>query len=147
MHVAADPFTSRRARDAVQRLLGDDPPIKFIRDAILLTSELVSNAVHHAPGDCVLAASYWRAPERLRVEVADGSPLAPEIVSSRGRGQGGLGLQLVATVSDRWGWERKGPGKVVWFEIDVPPVGHDASQHENIKLRDIAQRIVDNSTK
>ncbi len=111
-------LTPARAREAVQTLLGDDASIAMIRDAILLTSELVSNALVHAPGACVLEARFERDRSWLRVDVADSSarPPHPQEEPTVARA-GGHGLRLVDEVAHRWGWSPRSFGKVVWFEI------------------------------
>lgn len=86
-------------------------------DAMLLcTSELVTNAVLHGapPFELVITV---RA-SHLRVEVRDGDdtvarrrdPLANDTLSGRGLG-------IVETLTERWGSEPEGDGKVTWFEM------------------------------
>ena len=109
--------TPAKARAAVQQLLGDDAPIIMIRDAVLLTSELVTNAVLHAPGTCVLEAQFSQDPLWLRVDVFDTSAQLPVPRQPSGNGLGGHGLHMVDTIAPRWGWANVGSGKVVWFEL------------------------------
>lgn len=114
------PLAVRTARRTMLHLLGDGPSISFVRDAVLLTSELVSNALMHTSGSFELAATYRSQPDRLRVEVTDDSSAMatmaePPVAPARG---GGLGLRLVNDVADAWGTEqRTGGGKTVWFEM------------------------------
>ena len=109
--------TPARARDAVQRLLGDDAPLAMVRDAILLTSELVSNAVVHAPGSCTLDVEFSRDPLWLHVDVSDSSRRPPHPGTPSAEGLGGHGLQMVDKISSRWGWTNLAHGKVIWFEL------------------------------
>ena len=103
--------------------------------AILLTSELVTNAVTHAT-----ANPNGRAAERgttgesvllviaaddagLRVEVHDGSGDLP-IVSgyvAEADAETGRGLLLVTSLSAEWGFYRTAGGKAVYFTLEVPP--------------------------
>lgn len=114
------PLAVRTARRTVLHLLGDGPSIAFVRDAVLLTSELVSNALMHTSGSFDLAATFRSRPDRLRVEVNDDSPAIakmsePPVPPARG---GGLGLRLVNEVANAWGTDpREGGGKTVWFEM------------------------------
>ena len=114
------PLAVRTARRTMMHLLGDGPSIAFVRDAVLLTSELVSNALMHTTGSFEMAATYHSQPDRLRVEVSDDSSAMatmpePPLPPSRG---GGLGLRLVNEVANAWGTEaRHGGGKTVWFEM------------------------------
>ncbi|MGW6710758.1 ATP-binding protein [Streptomyces sp. NPDC054956] len=85
-------------------------------DALLVVSELVTNAALHAHGceELVLTAG-----ESLRIDVFDGVSLPPRPGAVRGPGvPGGRGLHIVQRISDRWGSYPQGTGKVVWAEID-----------------------------
>jgi anti-sigma regulatory factor (Ser/Thr protein kinase) len=84
---------------------------------VLLTSELVTNAVIHAetPVDVIVRSS----PERVRVEVVDGSTRAPLRRLARTVDEWGRGLGVVETLSTRWGVQCADWGKSVWFELDA----------------------------
>jgi two-component sensor histidine kinase len=88
-------------------------------DALLLTSELVTNAVRHGAGE--ITCRLWPGPDVLRLEVSDASATIPREVDRGLRADSGRGLQIVATVASRWG-AVPAPGeggKTVWFEIDT----------------------------
>jgi hypothetical protein len=56
----------------------------------------------------------------LLIEAWDHSPLGPEPRNAEADdgAECGRGLSVVATLSERWGWERTGAGrKVVWAEL------------------------------
>jgi anti-sigma regulatory factor (Ser/Thr protein kinase) len=109
----------RRARRAVQDLLGDDASIQVIRDAILLTSELVTNAIEHSSGGCEVSASFDRRRCVIRVEVSDRSTVKPSPrTNATMEDLGGRGLLIVDRVASRWGSTAAAAGKSVWFEID-----------------------------
>ena len=83
--------------------------------AVLLTSELVTNAIRHGVAPVRLRAGLERA--RLRVEVddeADGT-VAPRDAAPTDLD--GRGLHLVECLSDRWGCRSDTTGKRVWFEL------------------------------
>lgn len=124
----SDVTAGRSARRAIQELLDDDVPVNVTRDAILLTSELVTNAVMHSQGRFHLSATFHPSRGVLRVEVVDPSPQLPVMAESRTSRVGGLGLRLVNEVADRWGSSLLAAGKVVWFELsskdDDPGVLH-----------------------
>jgi len=107
--------TGRSARRAVRRLLGD-VPIAFVRDALLLTSELTTNADTHGGGVLGVDASFDTELVQLWVCVSDGVTDVPALAPRSGA-VGGLGLQLVERLADRWGWTRRDIGKSVWFEL------------------------------
>ncbi len=83
----------------------------------LLTSELVTNAVCHArtPYHLVVACEG----PRVRVEVRDGSAARPTARRARPDADAGRGLMIVDALADRWGIEEDGPGKSVWFVLDL----------------------------
>jgi anti-sigma regulatory factor (Ser/Thr protein kinase) len=94
-----------------------------LKDAQLLTTELVANAVHHGGAAGSRIVLTVRATEHLlRVEVSDrGAGFDPGRVSvpTRREAGGGWGLPIVATVADRWGVERDQSTRA-WSEIDRP---------------------------
>lgn len=85
-------------------------------DAALLTTELAANAVRHATVDRFYLTLHCDA-DRVRVEVADGSLEPPVVLRPDPMATSGRGLQLVDALADRWGFERREHGKVVWFEL------------------------------
>ncbi|MFD7911006.1 MULTISPECIES: ATP-binding protein [unclassified Streptomyces] len=86
-------------------------------DALLLVSELLTNASLHAGGCIELALS---AGEVLRIEVFDGTTTPPRRHPSPQRAlPGGHGLYIVERVSDRWGTHTHEHGKAVWAEIEA----------------------------
>ena len=109
---------SRAARAAVENLLveGHDS-VEFVADALLLTSELVNNAVLHAGDDLRFSAEFDPSISCLRVEVADRSSAVPVLVEEVSDAPGGHGLRLVARIARKWGVAANDAGKVVWFEL------------------------------
>jgi anti-sigma regulatory factor (Ser/Thr protein kinase) len=88
----------------------------IVDDAVLLTSELVGNAVRHCRGRTTV--KLVRSRTRLRVEVCDDEARAPVLHSEFATdAETGRGLQLVDQLSLSWGWQPVGPGKQVWFEL------------------------------
>ena len=95
-------------------------------DAVLVTSELVTNAVVHAASSTRLRATLHAG--RLRLEVYDDS-VEPPRPRDNSETAGGYGLQFVASLADDWGWSPTPTGKLVWAEhldashitTDTPP--------------------------
>jgi anti-sigma regulatory factor (Ser/Thr protein kinase) len=111
---------SRAARRAVEQCVGTDVPPEFLDDAMLLTSELVNNAVTHTEGDSELRAYYDTLRGQLRVEVSDKSSRVPRIRDDdSSTSVGGRGLRIVDTVAARWGTSPLPSGKSVWFELGL----------------------------
>ncbi|WP_049563736.1 SpoIIE family protein phosphatase [Streptomyces sp. SBT349] len=101
----------------------------LIEDAVVLTSELVTNAVVHAGTSAEVRC--LRDAEGVRVEVADRHPERelPLAEISRGRldlsSEGGRGLLLCAALATRWGVDYTTTDKRVWFRLEqqVLPIG------------------------
>ncbi|MEU6151956.1 ATP-binding protein [Actinosynnema sp. NPDC047251] len=82
-------------------------------DVVLVVSELVANVDRHAVGPAVLRLT--GGPDRVLVEVSDGSPAVPWM---RPHGtDGGWGIPLIDRLTLRWGVTPHGRGKVVWCEL------------------------------
>ncbi|MGW3987448.1 ATP-binding protein [Streptomyces sp. NPDC004830] len=107
------------ARRALRdRLASWQVPDEVCADAVLLVSELVTNAVLHTLGERILCGVQLLTDARLRMEVHDGD--------RTGRGipaccpgpddEGGRGLLLVREVADAWGVVRSPltGGNAVW---------------------------------
>lgn len=89
-------------------------------EALLLTSELVTNAVLHAgaPG---ITLTLRRLADGLRIEVTDPSPVIPTVRHYNVHSGTGRGMALVQAWSRAWGSDAHPPGKVVWFELSGSP--------------------------
>jgi hypothetical protein len=62
----------------------------------------------------------------LRVEVVDGSPRPPVLLTGRRPSQpGGHGLAVVDRLAWAWGSEPSGGGKRVWLEVRAPHPDRD----------------------
>ncbi|MET8700569.1 SpoIIE family protein phosphatase [Kitasatospora sp. NPDC004723] len=86
--------------------------------AELLTSELITNALVHAGSPTQLRLFCNRT---LTVEVADRDITTPRIGRAHEEDEGGRGIHLVNELAHRWGSRRTPEGKVVWFELELPP--------------------------
>ena len=91
-----------------------------VADAVLLTSELVTNVMMHTEDACTLALTYDPAVGTVRVEVTDTSPncLPPSRPTPPNDQSGGFGLKLVTRLAAEWGYELDSDRKTVWFELD-----------------------------
>ncbi|MGW4521792.1 ATP-binding protein [Amycolatopsis sp. NPDC004378] len=87
-----------------------------VDDALLVVTELSTNALRHGTGRPVLRLSVGAG--HVRVEVFDDDP-APPVRRSPGA-DGGWGLALVERLSLAWGTARHGAGKVVWCALPAP---------------------------
>jgi anti-sigma regulatory factor (Ser/Thr protein kinase) len=92
-------------------------PNEVVECATLLTSELVTNAVLHA--GTPLCVTLHILTDRIRIDVADGSPALPSVKDYGAEAATGRGLTLFNTLASDWGVQVAAAGKIVWFEIQV----------------------------
>lgn len=87
-----------------------------VETAVLLTSEIVTNAVVHAKSALELVVIVDHPMARVQVFDADPTPPVPRlpaVAASRGRG-----MLVLDALAEAWGFEQLGlAGKYVWFEV------------------------------
>jgi anti-sigma regulatory factor (Ser/Thr protein kinase) len=116
VRLAASPAAAGEARSQVRAAIRDwgvpvDPDT-----AVLLASELVTNAITHETGGSVtLGIGCFRG--RLRVDVYDTSRSFPVVSDAPGDAETGRGLMLVAALATEWGFYRTPAGKAVYFTL------------------------------
>ncbi len=116
VRLTASPAAAGEARSQVRTAIRDwgvpvDPDA-----AVLLTSELVTNAITHEAGETItLGIRCLRG--RLRVDVYDTSRSFPVVSVAQGDAETGRGLMLVATLAAEWGFYRTPAGKAVYFTL------------------------------
>ncbi|WP_190125019.1 SpoIIE family protein phosphatase [Streptomyces inusitatus] len=102
---------------------------EVVDDAVVLTSELVTNAVIHAGTAADVLC--LRSADSVRVEVGDRYPERGVPIQATGHtfasldSENGRGLMLCSALASRWGVEYTPTHKQVWFQLDLPqhPVG------------------------
>jgi len=114
------PDAIARARRAVEELAPDvdEPTLLHVR---LLVSELVTNAVRHAPPERreEIELTVERREDAVRIDVLDHGPgFVPVPRPDSGPRASGWGLNIVARLATRWGVEND-QGARVWFEIET----------------------------
>ena len=86
--------------------------------AVLLVSELVTNAVRHASPPIIVEV-ICETSHSLQVRVSDATPEPPWPGRPGVHDEGGRGLAITEVLSDEWGVDpTAGDGKTVWFRID-----------------------------
>src|SRR5580693_2826354 len=107
----------REARAFVAKALGELHPSRD--SAVLLTSELVTNAVMHSSSRShggTVTVVIAESDDGIRIEVADaGSDLSAPVVRGDIYASDGHGLFLVQALADQWGYVRGEAGSTVWF--------------------------------
>jgi anti-sigma regulatory factor (Ser/Thr protein kinase) len=90
----------------------------YIDDTVLVTSELVSNAVNAGCTHTVVAIDVHRS--HLRLSVADDGEGEPQVQHPPPSERHGRGLQIVQRLSQDWGVTPTAAGKQVWAELRLP---------------------------
>ncbi len=127
--LTAGPAAAAEARSQVRAAIcAWDVPVDPTT-AVLLTSELVTNAIRHGAGENVMLAITCSCGQ-LRVDVHDTSRSVPVPMDAPADAEAGRGLMLVASLSAGWGFYRTTRGKAVYFTLAFQgdlDGGHDRS--------------------
>lgn len=113
--------TARRfVRHALHMWNADDE----VDDAVIVVSELVTNAIAHAHTGCELRISHDGGDQNgkpaaiLRIEVNDRGAHIPDVQTLTETREHGRGLHIVAALSKAWGVDTEPDGsKTVWAEL------------------------------
>ena len=123
--LAPEKSSAGAARRAVRAALVDRVEDDLVEDAVLLTSEIVTNAVVHARSSAVLTLAV--TPGAVLVSVSDVCRYAPVVQEAAPEWESGRGLGIVDSIATAWGVHQHGEGgKTVWFQLDRRP-GVDGS--------------------
>jgi anti-sigma regulatory factor (Ser/Thr protein kinase) len=130
----AEPASVGKARRLVAAALRDVVDDEVLSSALVVTSELVTNAMLHARTDLEVAVR--RHETGLRVEVQDGSPRLPRRKRYSEESGTGRGLVLVESLSSLAGAEQNERGKLVWALLvpatAAPPIAHRAGASDEV---------------
>ncbi len=109
------------ARRLIESAIADHALNAVLDEALLLVTELVTNAVVHAGTDIDLGVEV--SGDQLRVEVVDRTPGLLHVDSHLPADQreGGRGLLLLDALATEWGTRHFGWGKSVWFVLSAQP--------------------------
>lgn len=111
--------SAAEARHFVRTTVAEWKLAELVDDAMLVASELATNAVTHAESTCRIRLSL--NPTSLRIDVIDAGAGTPEPQPESATEEHGRGLHLIDAVADAWGLEEiPGDGKVVWAELARP---------------------------
>ena len=116
----SDASAVRMARQITRDALAAWHLAQLEETAVLLVSELVTNAVRHATDTGAVGLELASTGTHLRVEIQDGDPSWRQMDSVADCDESGYGFLLVDSLADRWGLRRVCAGKAVWAELDVP---------------------------
>ena len=94
-----------------------------IDDAAIVVTELLTNAIRHASplSGRWLQVTWDLEDESVEIAVSDGgSTTLPRVSRPALSALGGRGLEIVETLSRRWGVRSTGPGTTVWAILAAP---------------------------
>ena len=107
------------ARRHVMALLVNWKLAPIADSAALVVSELTTNAVKHAPGDC-FELTLRRRRGFLIIEVSDCfAERVPKVQTASAEQTTGRGLPIVDAISERWGVRPRQGGKTVWAHLRI----------------------------
>ncbi|MET8869076.1 SpoIIE family protein phosphatase [Nonomuraea sp. NPDC004580] len=118
------PQAPAHARKFVRQVLGEWRLSHLAEDAVLLTSELVTNAVLHAGTGVELTCrlDVDATPAKLEIEVDDHHPartIPPAGKPPSGDATSGRGLALAGMLADAWGVTYTKRAKRVWVRMEI----------------------------
>jgi histidine kinase-like protein len=120
VRLTREPLAAAEARSQVRAVIRAwkipvDPDI-----AVLLASDLVTNAITHGNGETV-TLDIRCSRRQLRIDVCEASPSGPRAAAGPADTESGRGLILVAALSAEWGSFRTPSGKAVYFTLAFQP--------------------------
>lgn len=116
-----DPASAAAARSFTREALSGLAS-QAIDRAMLVVSELASNAIRHGHSDFVLTIDTTQvdaAHVDVRIEVSDDSQSLPVLAAPDLLAPAGRGLVIVAALSQRWGVTTRPRGKAVWAVLST----------------------------
>lgn len=166
LYLSAEPNAVSLTRALVRLILRQWGLVEVTEDAVLVASELATNAIQASGGEgynifvntiklpSVIMVKVELYDDFMLIEVWDRSLGAPKPASPEDIDEGGRGLIIVETLSAGWGWNTVHPcsghlGKVVWAELTLPhapvnPTGlpHRLPRPVLMDMRDLPPRRV-----
>lgn len=126
VRLTREPAAAALAREEVRAAIGAWEIAVDADLAVLLTSDLVTNAIVRGEGR-VITLAVRCASGRLRVDVYDTWRALPVTVEAGASSASGPGLALIAAMAGEWGTFRTPAGMGVYFTLDcesaLPPGG------------------------
>jgi hypothetical protein len=123
--LSVGPEAARAARAFTTSTLREWQLDDLVQEAVLIASELVTNAIRHgrccAGTDDGVEMAWQRQAARVILMVTDRSPLPPVLGTADQDAESGRGLQVVQALAASWGWMMLGAtSKAVWAALTTP---------------------------
>lgn len=115
IELPADPTSVARARQFLAGTFASWGLVEFTGDALVVVSELVTNAITHGRSSCKLRLAVNDT--AVRIAVTDGGEGTPDPRPLSDTRPDGRGLHIVGALSSAWGIDMVPEGKRVWAEI------------------------------
>jgi anti-sigma regulatory factor (Ser/Thr protein kinase) len=114
-----------------------------VGDAVIVVSELLSNAIRHArplPG-CSVQVAWALDDDAVEVAVRDGGAVTrPTPAQATVSSLGGRGLDIVEYLARTWGVRSDDGGLTVWAKLAAPADSHPAGPRDLPQEADVGSR-------
>ena len=132
--LAPVPESTKTARDFTTATLRGWHLNALIQDAVMVASELVTNAIRHGTPLAVdneeqprVELTWWCQASGLICVVTDRSTQPPVLAPASLHAESGRGLQIVHALAVTWGWTTLSTReKAVWATLGLPGTGRCA---------------------
>lgn len=120
--LAPVPESAKAAREFTAATLRTWHLDSLVPDAVLIASELVTNAIDHGgQAGAPLELSWAYQAGQLTCVVTDRAAEPPVMAAADTGAESGHGLRIVGAIAASWGWTMLGSGaKAVWAALPLP---------------------------
>ena len=121
MTLPASSESVRTGRHAVRVVLSAWRLSCLEENAVLVVSELLTNAVRHARDTDAIELDLHATRAWLRIEIQDRDRQWPRPRVLDELSESGFGFVLIDALAAKWGVRETETGKAVWAELDIQP--------------------------
>ncbi len=129
--LSSGPESAKIAREFTTATLHNWDLDELATDAVIIATELVTNAIRHGTCCCTDGAgngqvelAWQRDASRVICVVTDGSPKPPMLAPGDLESESGRGLYVVQALAASWGWVKLGAAeKAVWASLSLASAG------------------------